>query len=133
MIVLCRAGCLNDPCAVNNPCGENAICENNGQRPTCSCPDGHAGDPYVRCVRGDCIANEDCNVDQACKDFRCVDPCSFSCGNGADCTPRNHVAICRCPRGRTGDPFQVCIRDHPNTYRKRVCHHSFYFDFPINL
>jgi len=103
-----RAGCLNDPCAVNNPCGENAICENNGQRPTCSCPDGHAGDPYVRCVRGDCIANEDCNVDQACKDFRCVDPCSFSCGNGADCTPRNHVAICRCPRGRTGDPFQGC-------------------------
>ena len=56
---------------------------------------------------GECVANEDCPSDQACADFRCVDPCAQSCGQGADCDVNNHVAICRCPRGRTGDPFRV--------------------------
>merc|ERR1712088_1012939 len=46
----------------------------------------------------------------ACKDYQCVDPCAISCGQGADCTVQNHVAICRCPRGTTGDPFRNCRR-----------------------
>ena len=51
-----RAGCNADPCSVNNPCGEGAQCENSRGRPVCSCPPGHAGDPYVRCVRGNISA-----------------------------------------------------------------------------
>merc|ERR1712227_1113614 len=38
------------------------------------------------------------------------DPCQLSCGQGSDCTVQNHVAICRCPRGTTGDPFRSCRR-----------------------
>ena len=29
---------------------------------------------------------------------------------GSECTVQNHVAICRCPRGTTGDPFRNCRR-----------------------
>ena len=56
---------------------------------------------------GTCISNSECQDNQACKDYNCVDPCTTSCGQGADCRANNHVAICRCPRGNTGDPFQV--------------------------
>ena len=66
------------------------------------------GNPYTGCVAGECDENADCGPQRACKDYKCVDPCSLSCGQGADCTVQNHVAICRCPRGTTGDPFRNC-------------------------
>jgi hypothetical protein len=40
--------------------------------------------------------------------MQCVDPCALSCGTGSECTVQNHVAICRCPRSTTGDPFRAC-------------------------
>ena len=46
---------------------------------------------------------------EACQNYNCVDPCTTTCGSGAECDVRRHVAICRCPRGFTGDPFQVSI------------------------
>ena len=61
-------------------------------------------------VQGECDENQDCGPQRACKDYQCVDPCAISCGQGADCTVQNHVAICRCPRGTTGDPFRNCRR-----------------------
>ena len=68
------------------------------------------GNPYTGCIAGECDENSDCGPQRACKDYKCVDPCSLSCGQGADCTVRNHVAICRCPKGTTGDPFRNCRR-----------------------
>jgi len=103
-----RQGCIADPCSVNDICGQNAECRNEGGRPTCQCLSGHKGDPYQGCVRGDCISNSECPDNKACQDYKCVDPCQLSCGSGADCDVNNHVAICRCPRGFTGDPFQSC-------------------------
>merc|ERR1711936_917476 len=52
----------------------------------------------------------ECPDNRACQEYKCVDPCQLSCGSGADCDVNNHVAICRCPRGFTGDPFQSCRR-----------------------
>ena len=104
-----RSGCLADPCSVVDICGANADCRNEGGRPVCECQSGHKGDPYTGCVRGDCISNSECRDNQACQDYKCVDPCQLSCGSGADCQVNNHVAICRCPRGFTGDPFQVML------------------------
>ena len=106
-IIFSRSGCLADPCSVVDICGANADCRNEGGRPVCECQSGHKGDPYTGCVRGDCISNSECRDNQACQDYKCVDPCQLSCGSGADCQVNNHVAICRCPRGFTGDPFQV--------------------------
>ena len=107
LIKFYRSGCLADPCSANDICGQNAECRNEGGRPVCECLSGHKGDPYTGCVRGDCISNSECRDNQACQDYKCVDPCGQSCGSGADCQVNNHVAICRCPRGFTGDPFQV--------------------------
>ena len=76
----------------------------------CKCLPGHHGNPYTGCIAGECDENSDCGSQRACKDYKCVDPCALSCGQGADCTVQNHVAICRCPKGTTGDPFRNCRR-----------------------
>ena len=78
-----------------------------GSRPVCRCEPGTVGDPFQECFRGNCVSNSDCSEQQACQNYNCVDPCTTTCGSGADCDVRRHVAICRCPRGFTGDPFQV--------------------------
>ena len=81
-----------------------------GSRPVCRCEAGTVGDPFQECFRGTCVSNSDCSDQEACQNYNCVDPCSTTCGSGADCDVRRHVAICRCPRGFTGDPFQACRR-----------------------
>ncbi len=64
--------------------------------------------PFPPLFLGECLGNSECGPQQACQDYRCVDPCQTgACGQGAECEVRNHVAICRCPRGMTGDPHEV--------------------------
>jgi len=104
-----RSGCRANPCQPGI-CGPGAECKDVGGRPVCECLPGHQGNPYSGCVQGECDENQDCGPQRACKDYQCVDPCAISCGQGADCTVQNHVAICRCPRGTTGDPFRNCRR-----------------------
>ena len=65
---------------------------------------------FINFSSGTCVSNAECADNEACKDYNCIDPCTTSCGRGADCRAQNHVAICRCPRGNTGDPFQVSVR-----------------------
>ena len=131
-----RSGCLADPCSVIDICGANAECSNEGGRPVCNCLSGHKGDPYTGCVRGDCISNSECRDNQACQDYKCVDPCQLSCGTGADCQVNNHVAICRCPRGFTGDPFQVSKKSsalNAHCFGLKIFHiyHSFHFKLEL--
>jgi hypothetical protein len=103
-----RSGCRADPCSVTEICGANTECRNERDRPVCVCLSGHVGDPFTGCVRGECVSNTECRENQACQDYKCINPCDQSCGQQAVCQPQNHVAICRCPRGFTGDPFRVC-------------------------
>ena len=104
--------CRVNPCVEEEGvCGQGAECEDVGPCPECQCLPGHHGDPYDGgCIAGECGQNSDCGPQRACKDYKCVDPCALSCGQGADCTVQNHVAICRCPKGTTGDPFRNCRR-----------------------
>ena len=44
---------------------------------------------------------------------KCRDPCPGSCGNLARCEVNNHVPICTCPEGYTGDPFSNCFPQPP--------------------
>ena len=37
-----------DPCE-SNPCGVDAVCKVLEGNPSCSCPQGMTGDPYVKC------------------------------------------------------------------------------------
>lgn len=92
----------DDPCNPS-PCGSNAVC-NNGQ---CSCLPEYQGDPYVGC-RPECVLNTECPSNKACIRNKCVDPCPGTCGYNALCDVYNHVPMCRCPHGMTGNAFVQC-------------------------
>jgi hypothetical protein len=95
-----------EPC-VPSPCGTNAICEEKNGNAICSCPPDYQGDPYTFC-RPECVLNGDCPNDKACQRLKCVDPCPGTCGASADCRVVNHVPVCTCAQGYTGDPFSGC-------------------------
>lgn len=92
----------DDPCDPS-PCGPNAVC-NDGQ---CTCISEYQGDPYVGC-RPECVLNSECPHDKACIRNKCVDPCPGTCGVNAICEVLNHVPMCRCPDGMSGNAFYQC-------------------------
>jgi hypothetical protein len=97
-----------DPCNPS-PCGANTMCDNG----ECRCISDYTGNAYEGC-RPECVLGSDCNRDRACIRNKCVDPCPGTCGNGAKCEVVNHIPICSCPNGYTGDPFSNCrIMDTP--------------------
>lgn len=113
------SGMSLDPCAVN-PCGQNTQCYVSNSRPICSCLPGHFGNPLSYCQRGECQDNYECAQYQACRDYRCVSVCNGQCGLNAECNPRNHVPVCTCSPGYTGDPLTSCRRIDP----EEACHPS---------
>jgi len=102
--------CINfrcaDPCTV---CGVYADCRVVNHRAVCSCPANFLGDPFKRCYP-ECTQHEDCPRSQACFNLKCTNPCTAGaiCGVGANCEVENHKAICSCPKGYTGHPFESC-------------------------
>lgn len=48
-------------------------------------------------------------MNKACVRNRCVDPCVGVCGTEALCTVLNHIPICSCAQGTTGDAFKHCV------------------------
>lgn len=91
-----------DPCNPS-PCGPNAQC-NNG---VCTCLPEYQGDPYRGC-RPECVLNNDCPRNKACIRNKCVDPCPGTCGQNAECSVVNHIPICTCITGYTGNAFVIC-------------------------
>lgn len=106
--VQCRpmqAPVVTQPCNPS-PCGPFSQCrEVNGQA-VCSCVPGYVGSPPS--CRPECVVSADCNLNQACLNQKCQDPCPGTCGVGARCQVINHNPICSCPPGMTGDPFIRC-------------------------
>ncbi|PSN29200.1 hypothetical protein C0J52_26427, partial [Blattella germanica] len=102
---------VNDPCNPS-PCGPNAQCANG----ICSCLPEFQGDPYSAC-RPECVLSNECPRNRACIRNKCVDPCTGTCGQNAICTVQNHIPICSCPQGYTGNPFVSCRLLPPETPR----------------
>ena len=97
-----------DPC-VPNPCGPNSNPPRNiGDRCQCSCLSEMIGSP-PNC-RPECVINSDCSSDKACINRKCQDPCPGLCGVNAYCRVRNHIPICVCNKGYSGDPFSQCLK-----------------------
>jgi hypothetical protein len=94
-----------DPC-MPSPCGPNADCRSVGDKPACSCLQNFIGSP-PNC-RPECIVNTECDPTKACITSKCRDPCPGSCGVNAECRVQNHIPICTCLSGYTGDPFTQC-------------------------
>ncbi|VEN33687.1 unnamed protein product [Callosobruchus maculatus] len=61
----------------------------------------------------ECLDNSDCAGHKTCSAGNCIDPCVGVCGANANCETRNHVPVCSCPAGFTGDPFTGCRRFDP--------------------
>ncbi|CAH0548908.1 unnamed protein product [Brassicogethes aeneus] len=101
-------------------CGQNAQCQVVGGRPVCSCLRGYSGDPISLCKRSECLDNSECRGHQTCRNGVCINPCDGICGTNANCDARNHVPVCSCPAGYTGDPFSRCRRFDP----EELCHPS---------
>ncbi|KAG8232833.1 hypothetical protein J437_LFUL013159, partial [Ladona fulva] len=96
-----------DPCNPS-PCGRFTACRVIGNNAVCSCIEDYLGDPQVGC-RPQCTINSDCPRDRACMNYHCQDPCPGVCGINALCHVYDHIAICTCPEGFTGDAFVHCI------------------------
>ena len=102
--------CINrecvDPCTFTS-CGLNALCKaDSNHKARCYCPDNFRGNPLIRCERPECLRDDDCPYNLACRNERCEDPCN--CGAGAVCRVDNHRAQCSCPPGYTGNPISEC-------------------------
>jgi len=102
----CRENRCVNPCAYG-ACGENAHCEVRRNIVECKCPQFFKGNPKIRCTV-ECTQHDDCPSHQACIELSCGDPCDGACGTGADCEVRDHKAICSCPKGFTGHPYDRC-------------------------
>lgn len=114
------------PCDVHNPCAQNAVCINTNHGCDCSCQEGYQGNGFVGCAPGEpqyfvgsdcpltlkfsvadngppvCQYNEDCPPNKLCDRLnrRCMNPCfEDSCGENAECIPKNHGATCVCLPG----------------------------------
>lgn len=94
-----------DPCTPS-PCGLYAECRVIGDQAACSCLKNYIGLP-PNC-RPECVVNTDCASNQACISEKCRDPCIGSCGENANCRVQNHIPVCLCQPGFTGDPFSLC-------------------------
>lgn len=94
-----------NPCQPS-PCGPNAQCQVVNDSPSCSCMPEFVGTPPS--CRPECISNSECPSQMACINRKCRDPCPGSCHSLATCNVINHVPVCTCRDGYTGDPFVQC-------------------------
>lgn len=97
---------IRKPCEPS-PCGLNAICRENNGVGSCTCPPDYLGDPYAEC-RPECAQNSDCSTRMSCVALKCRDPCPGTCGVNAQCQAVNHLPLCTCIPGYTGNPFTYC-------------------------
>jgi hypothetical protein len=102
---------IYDPCNPS-PCGPNAQCRDG----SCTCLPEFQGDPYIGC-RPECVLSQDCPRTKACVRQKCVDPCPGTCGQNARCDVVNHIPMCSCTPGFSGNPFIEC---RPQRGKKRT-------------
>lgn len=94
------------PSCQPSPCGPNSECQMISGIPACSCRPNYIGVPPS--CRPECVISAECTSQLACIKQRCRDPCPGSCGYNARCHVLNHVPVCTCNEGFTGDPFTQC-------------------------
>lgn len=109
------AACIDNscrsPCDNIRACGVNAECLTVNHEASCRCPSRTIGDPLKSCTAIECDDSNDCADTEACINFKCINPCLLDnvCGSNADCFALNHIGICTCKPGSTGDPHLGCI------------------------
>lgn len=107
-IFLCLAPEMMDACQ-KSPCGPHSQCHSVKGMAACSCLPGYSGAP-PNCMADDsCEDSDECDVNEACVEDKCMDPCEMDiCGVNAFCTVQNHSPMCTCATGYSGNPFKGC-------------------------
>lgn len=109
------AACIDNncrnPCDQINICGVNAECISENRQAICKCPIRTTGDPLKSCAAVECEDSGDCSDNEACVNYKCINPCLLEnvCGSNADCSASNHIGVCTCQAGHTGDARLGCI------------------------
>lgn len=96
----------SQPCNPS-PCGSNAICKERNGVGSCRCIENYFGDPYIGC-KPECVTSSDCPSNKACYQNKCKDVCNGACASNAHCIGVNHVPMCYCLDGYTGDARTNC-------------------------
>lgn len=110
----CNQGKCINPCSLRQSCGIDAFCHAENHRSVCRCPPGYAGNPEQRCTpprdppRAECSSNDECPSSLSCINQKCVSPCN--CGQNADCSVIDHIPVCRCNQGYSGNPAYGCFK-----------------------
>ncbi|XP_076030522.1 uncharacterized protein LOC143018870 [Oratosquilla oratoria] len=98
-------------------CGDGATCvtgfdRGGNVRPVCICPEGYIGNPLISCNKGECESHNECQDNESCDQYLCVNSCSVNgepvCGENTLCTVKNHIPVCSCRRGYEGNPRERC-------------------------
>lgn len=95
-----------NPC-IPSPCGPNAVCREQNGIGSCQCALEYFGNPYEGC-RPECTLNSDCPLNRACIRNKCQNPCPGVCAQNAECQVVNHLPMCVCRIGYTGDSYNHC-------------------------
>lgn len=103
------------PCKPS-PCGSTAHCNVFGGQVAMCDPCGSTSGYWSPACHPECLFNSDCPFDLACIGQKCLNPCSGSCGVGAECVVYHHQPICTCPYGLVGNPFEHCHPPPPSEY-----------------
>lgn len=63
-------------------------------------------------IESGCTSDSDCPTTQACRNRKCINPCTVEnpCSKFATCLAQNHRPVCQCPPGMTGDPLVLCTQ-----------------------
>lgn len=118
---ICNSGVCCAICTSNRDCLTDQLCLQSVCQPTChgnsSCPDfqyclNNICTQEVRCTSdNDCPISEKCVIDSYGRPD-CKNACQgrVLCGRNAECTARNHNAVCSCKQGFVGDGQVGCRR-----------------------
>ncbi|KAJ8890112.1 hypothetical protein PR048_009619 [Dryococelus australis] len=113
---VCRPVCDEETCAVT------AVCIGKDHQPTCACPLGSTGNPYIECTAAripggqevECKQDADCPSQLACINQRCEDLCRVTpaCLATQEClvldTLPLRTVMCQCPQDTVTDDHTQC-------------------------
>ena len=107
--------CVNPCTSRGNPCHHTAQCNPTNHQHECTCLPGFEEDQFGNCIpirKGECDHDTECPDNRACIQHNCQDPCLIDepCGIEAICEVISHRAICKCPPGWGGQPFEECYQ-----------------------
>lgn len=103
-----------DPCD-SVQCGSNSKCVKKNGIGFCKCLPNFIGNPYEGCTvsakfEQKCFQHTDCLSNQTCIQNKCINPCPDFCPENAECKINDHILLCTCKTGYTGDNYNFCSK-----------------------